>query len=310
MNRTYNKDVFVIYDGACKSGEYFNPSKLLKIEGEQIESIWCPCDFTKDPKVVDACGWSYHTYYNRYKFNEINRFGFLPEELKPLFGWQNINGRNKFVRHVSFRTESSGHASWDSIMSIYCDDTTFSVWYDRKGTREGITQNHPYVKRWLSLFGKNIKNPHPKEYYWEFEKAYPKLDKYSGTRIQYVDGEFFPDVHCKPWRKWDTHAYKLLDKNRLIILNEDENKVYRLTKAVDLSEGESNLILINPMSFDEYYVFPAQYNKVGLTGFVRYSIDKIGSKYLQIKNSSSSKPIEENLHYLNYFWRIYSIKSL
>lgn len=152
MNSKREEKCFIIYDGCMQSGEYINENFLPKINGKEVESFWCPCDFTKDSKFVDAAGWKFTDPNVWTKKDTINVFGYLPDSLKHLFGWQVIENKKYFVRHVSFTISKVNSCNF---MSIYVENNTLSLYYDRTGKEKtGLSQNTPYVKKLLAEFKK------------------------------------------------------------------------------------------------------------------------------------------------------------
>jgi hypothetical protein len=287
--------LFRTYSGACKSGAYFEEDFLPKLNGVLIESIWCPCDTTNDERVIDAKGWSFKAPNMFTKTDEINRFGFLPDEFKKLLGKQVINGRKTFVRHISFRTDSSGHASEDSVMTIYGDDCQFSVWYrkDKKYKSDykyALTQHDPYVKKWLKLFNTELTVKHPKRYYWEFEKFLFNLHPSQGTRIQFINGYVFPDLPSKHWKPYSSQPIRKINDNQVMLFDEDDSELYYLVKVNEYEVGDWGLVMMQSTRDNFHY-----------GRFTRFNNDKSVVRFTVKKVTETTVFCEDNTGNVNEF---------
>lgn len=309
----YNKseDIIIRYSGACKSGAYFNEYKLPKLNGILIESIWCPCDFTKDKNVVNAKGWSFKAPNIHTKTETINRHGFLPEEFKKLMGEQIINGKKEFVRHISFRTDSSGHASEDTLMSIYVENNQYNVWDRNKNHvfeyKYALTQHDPYVKKWLKLFNTSLEINHPSRYNWEFEKLYPSINPYTqGTRIQYIEGIVFPDKVSKHWKPFGSQPFYKLNERQIIVYHEENNELWYLDKVLNPEVGDWGLVSLSSCRDEPYYMIFRRWNKT--LDIVRYCIDKIQDKKVFVTAKEEEKPYEIDSNTLYSVFMVRKIK--
>lgn len=117
---------------------------------EIVDSIWSPYDHVDDesewdePLLYDR--WTYKAYFHLHKNHESVRNVIHPE-IRKLFGWHTIAGKRRFVRHISFRTDSSGHANPDNIATIYVGGTSISVYDIENATYYGnhsIYYDDPY----------------------------------------------------------------------------------------------------------------------------------------------------------------------
>ncbi|MCK9575519.1 MAG: hypothetical protein WC979_02120 [Candidatus Pacearchaeota archaeon] len=198
-------------NGCCKYTAYFNYDSMPKINGILCNSIWAPHDFINS---LDECNtpmfydrWHYTPNYHGNPTQE----NVLHPEIAKFFGWQIINGKKRFVRHISFRIDSSGHANPDNIASIYVKDTIISVYNINGRSYEGdhsIHYSDPYfVKLCETLLTKKFELVH-------YNFPNPGIEDISKHRtlhescvlqknscaIRYIDGIIYPDAQLTTWR--------------------------------------------------------------------------------------------------------------
>jgi hypothetical protein len=313
-SKTYNH-LFKRYNGAMKSGAYFDYNKLPKVNGQLIESVWCPDDFTNDPQVLDTAKWSYHTYF-RNDSKEINFIGIIPEEFKKLMGWQVINKVKYFVKHISFRTSSSGHASEDSIMSIYTNKDQLSVWdrnENEKSEKGQLTQNNVYVKKWLALFGKNFKIKYPSNVNTTWEPTFPKLDKNQGTFIEKIGGLNYPTTFSPHWKPFGTNPYvsnNWPSKENLRFYDYDMNAHIFIEEVKTLEKNDSELIKCSFHNEQgQYYIFIERWNRTN--EMVKYTIEKVHKKEgVTLRAYKDGLPIHKSESWGSGLYRINRISKI
>jgi hypothetical protein len=299
--------------GGCVSLRYmFHTFKCLLINGRSVNSIWCPCDTTKDVDVVRARGWRFSCDNLFHDVSGLNQIGYLPVEIQNLMGKQNINGKDVLVRHISFITEPSGHACANSLAHIYTDKGHFYIEYDDYGMENRLSINHPYVLKWLELFGKNItaefiSNPH-----WQFKKFLGEPQDDQGTCIKRINDEYFPVYQSSSWRKHWEYSYKEYDNfSRVKVFDQNENSIYLLNKKdkSELEVGDNNLIFIPRQHIGGsawHHLRITNNNRTYDLGLSRFTIDKVGSKIMAHHNYSKGSDEYSD----GDFYQIYSKHSL
>jgi hypothetical protein len=275
------KGLLFHYDGACKSGSYFDSDQLPKINGTRIDSIYPPCGFSKDEGMLDTTRWNYGTDY----FKDKSPIGVLPKEIKALMGWQEIRGKKHFVSGVSFRTDSSGHASEDEIMTIVTNgESNIYIWYEKPKQKHwienAVTQKDPYVKKWLKLFNKDFKVEYPSRPNIEWRPYYSSLSDRKGTFILRVDGVFYPvpERHswCDSWTgdpfvslSFAEDGYPTHDKIR--VWDRAGNRHIFLEEVEDVKKGDEDLYCVK---FPRDYRYRAQIARwMEGSEIVRYKVE-------------------------------------
>lgn len=282
MRRVISKptELLIRYTGACKSGAYFDSNKLPQINGARVESIYSPDDFSNDPRSLNATGWHYSTQYHT-KQSNLNFIGVLLPEFKSLFGNQVINGISCFVKNIDFRTDSSGHASEDSIMTIMCgNDIRFSVWEREEGItleyNQALTQHDEYVKKWLSFFNKKFTLKYPSYVDCTWEPTYPNLSPRNGTFIENIGGLNYPTTFSLHWKPFNTMPYVTTNDGKTIrFFDTDYNSHIFIERVEKIEAGEENLIICS-FPQDEYseYFLHARKGEDG-KGFIRYTVETV-----------------------------------
>jgi hypothetical protein len=297
-------------EGGCVSLRYmFHHFKCLLINGRSVDSIWCPCDTTKDPEVIRARGWRFGCNNSFHDVSGLNEIGYLPTEIQKLMGHQFINGKIVLVRHISFNTDPSGHASPNSLGHIYTDNGHYYIEYNDYGYENRLDINHPYVIKWLELFCKNIKAEYISNPHWQFKKFLGEPKDDIGTCIKMVNGEYFPVHQSSAWRKHNEFSYKEYDNfNRLKVYNEEENMIYLLNKVGfnDLSPGDNNLIFVPKQYIGGrawHYLNIVTNNRSKDNSFSRFTIEKVQKSNVIARHNYS----KESGKYSNGdFYRIFS----
>lgn len=201
-------------NGIAKYRRFFDYSHMPKINGHIIDSIWSPYDFVSDesewddPLLYDK--WTYSPYFSSDR-EDSTLYNVIDKEIRKLFGWQTIAGKLQFVRHISFRTSSSGHANPDNIATIYVSENIISV-YDIEGATyygsHSIYYNDPYfVKVCETLLNKkftvehyNKPNPGIQDLKKQMTLKEAHFYKEISCGIRFIDGLIYPDALLSSWR--------------------------------------------------------------------------------------------------------------
>lgn len=261
-------------------GHHIERENLPKVNGIPIDGVWSPDTFCKDERVLDDTNWSLSTPNPFTKTDAIDGIGTIPQEFKDLLGWQVIQGKKRFINNVSFRTDSSGHASHDDFMTVYGYDYNKSAWFrdeDYEDNGYSLTQNDPYVKKWLALCRKELTikyAPNPDQSF-ELTFPVPKLKAYNGTCIKNTGGLNYPTMFSENWIPFGHLPYISLDnlKNVRVLDERLEAHVYfQEVEEEDIVNDAEDLIRI---SFDNrensmYYCFISTWKKSG--DYVRFRV--------------------------------------
>lgn len=122
----YLKEYIITRSAPVKSiMSKFNYQKMIRINNNIITAIWCSDDFINEESEFGDWKFTYYFSTCRSMANVSNKYKTLPQELRNLFGKQIINDKEFFVRHISFRTDDSGHAARDTVITIYGYNTPY-----------------------------------------------------------------------------------------------------------------------------------------------------------------------------------------
>ena len=253
---------------------HLNNDLLPKINGKHITGVWCPDRFSTDMAMLDDTNWSFTARFGivDHKYTEIvNRDRCLPKEFKEVLGWQVINGKRVFVQNLSFREDRSGHASFDSFLSVYVGGDQDNVYYYDASvpyySDKWYTQKDPYCQRVLDLCGRNfetIYKPNPNQ---EWEPRFPGLEGDQGTFFFKAGGLNWPCKFSRPWSRsghlpFVSNKMKengCPDRTHIRVLDEDKRTIYYFSKVLEEYEvGDESLYdLTFPRDWKEslYYVF-------------------------------------------------------
>lgn len=293
LGKSKYDDLIWFKEGGCVSLRYmFKPMRCLLINGRSVDSIWCPCDTTKDVDVVRARGWRFGSNNSHHDVSGLNVIGHLPIEIQALMGRQIINGKEVLVRHVSFMTDSSGHAMPNSMGHIYTDKGDFYIEYNEyEGNSSRLDINHPYVVSWLELFGKNLSAKYISNPHWEFRKFLGEPQDDYGTCIKKVNGEYFPVHESSSWRKYNEYSYKEFDNfSRIKVYNENDNIVYLLSRVDKLEVGQENLVFVPKQYIGGrtwHHLNIATNNRNNDIALARFTIDNVKGKEVMAHHNYS-----------------------
>lgn len=237
-------------------GHHIDESRLPKINGVEIDGIWSPDTFCKDNRVLDDTNWGLSTPNSFTDTKSIDGIGTIPQEFKDLLGWQTIGGKKQFINNISFRTDSSGHASIDPFMYIYGYDYSPAVWHSDDKHTNFLSEKNPYVKKWLALCDKefSIKYvPNPDQ---SFELTFPspRLKNYNGTCIKMVGGLNYPTMFSEHWIPFGHKPYITYDNKKNIRVLDENLKAhvyFQVVEEEDIEKGDESLIKLSfPYSSD------------------------------------------------------------
>lgn len=257
------------FEESGNGGTIINYNSLPKINGELVESVWCPCDLTTDEKVLDTTHWKFHTYFRLVDLKssaKVNSIGVLPKEFKELMGWQQIEGIRKkvFVRHVSFRTGGSHNGSFiDNFMTVYCsDEKTFSAFHSRYPDTK-FNEQHPYIKKWLALLGKSFKTTYPAINTNAVWKPYHyTLKDEQGTFFEKLGGLNYPCCESHHWAPTEANPFVSLDNEENIRLWDKETKSHIFISRVhEVEKGDTELVIGNVSTKNPYYFHLRRWNR-------------------------------------------------
>lgn len=291
-------------DGCAKYKCYFKYDCLPEVNGQLIESIWSSYDLIKTAEELDDIlaydKWSYRGYFIDRGFVSV-----IHPEIKKLFGHQTINGKDRIVQHISFRTSSSGHANPDDIATIYTLGDSISVWDTNdqeyfRNSRSSIHYSDPYFqtvvktlmnkKFTVKWYNRPDPGPIPNKPL-TLREAHYLQGVASGIRI--IDGIVYPDTLLDSWRWSHGHPYvsneyhyPFKDRTDIGVPKRDNIRVwYEPWKShlyfskVDAETGDSGLVIIDFRRDEgDNFCRITEWNESVGGGPIRFEIDWVNPK--------------------------------
>jgi hypothetical protein len=263
--------------------------ELPKFNGKRIESIYAVYENSRYDKIdgvhvycADIIHYNCHVHdwdcgIDRFTGKDrgpaILKVKELPKEFQDFFGKVENRGRAKFITHLSFRLDGSGHASADNTLTLggwEANSTTgnFYVyrgfdWVAKDTGSHVILNDSDLAQKIFNVLGKDFEVNTVQFWECEFKSEEGTLDfatkyPYKHTPIQIIDGLVYRDEKLSSWR-WLQHGMpyrvpsdcideKGFVKNKDNICVWDYEKrchvYFQKVDASELQEGDDNLVVL------------------------------------------------------------------
>lgn len=233
-----------------------NPQLIIKnnelpiVNGRRIKSIYaCMETAYRTDQILHDCYTDkpdfYHLvtedrdYINGKWFDVPNlKVKTLPSAIAALFGKVEVNGKQKLVRYINFRTSDSGSGAFIDD-SVYF--SSFSYYRMKRGTwgENSVFKGEPFEEKINAVLGKKFQVEVLPEWY---DKEYPH------SPLRREGNLWYPDFKLTGWRR----SYKMPfvsnnypNQDHIRVFYEPYNAHIFLSRVKEINTGDENLVAVS-----------------------------------------------------------------